>query len=339
MDYQKIVRTVCLFRAQPSAADVEKLAGLAGRLENQGFEIQTQRLCSPDVEGVFRLDAEGDGGLFLSLGRRGPQEAADLLPRVLAAKNVAFNLDLTDTPVDETHVGILFEITQRNPAKTFNFTYTFATPASSPFFPSASYERNGFAIGLQPTNLAAGCDSVQAWLERMQAVWEEIEAFLSSEAGYLGIDTSVAPLFEGDGSFLHFLNRLGIGLEGAATSDVFLRITDFLKRPGVRKTGLCGLMFPCLEDFELARAYESGGFSLERNVFLSLHSGLGIDAYPIGVDEDPGRVLEVLRLVQGLSRKYQKPLSVRFVSDGQARIGDMAAFGNPYLKDVRIRPI
>jgi hypothetical protein len=98
-------------------------------------------------------------------------------------------------------------------------------------------------------------------------------------------------------------------------------------------------MFPCLEDFELAREYEEGRFSVERNAFLSLHSGLGIDAYPIGVDEKPDRVAEILGLIQGLSNKFMKPLSVRFVSDGKAGIGQATNFGNPYLKDVVIRPL
>lgn len=46
-----------------------------------------------------------------------------------------------------------------------------------------------------------------------------------------------------------------------------------------------------------------------------------------------------MKLVQGLSNKYQKPLSIRFVSDGKAKIGDKTDFKNKYLKDVHIRPI
>ena len=96
-------------------------------------------------------------------------------------------------------------------------------------------------------------------------------------------------------------------------------------------------MFPCLEDFELASEYEKGNFPIERNIFLSLHSGLGIDTYPIGIDESKDRVLEILSLLQGLSNKYKKPLSARFVSDGKARIGEKTDFKNQYLKDVVIR--
>ena len=98
-------------------------------------------------------------------------------------------------------------------------------------------------------------------------------------------------------------------------------------------------MFPCLEDEELAKEYEKGMFSIERNLFLSLHSGLGIDTYPIGIDEDPQTILNILRLTQDLSKKHNKPLSIRFVSDGRARIGEKALFNNPYLYDVSIRSL
>jgi hypothetical protein len=81
-------------------------------------------------------------------------------------------------------------------------------------------------------------------------------------------------------------------------------------------------MLPCLEDFPLAEEYDRGNFPIERNLFLSLHSGLGVDTYPIGVDENRERVLEVLKTIKTLSNKHQKPLSARSVSDGEAKIGD-----------------
>ena len=99
------------------------------------------------------------------------------------------------------------------------------------------------------------------------------------------------------------------------------------------------MMLPCTEDFELTAEYEAGNFSIERNVYLSLHSGLGIDTYPIGVDERPERVVEILKLIQSLSNKYNKPLSARFVSDGKAKIGEQSDFQDQYLKDCVIRAL
>lgn len=59
----------------------------------------------------------------------------------------------------------------------------------------------------------------------------------------------------------------------------------------------------------------------------------------MGVDEDLDRILEVLRLVHGLSIKYRKPLPARFISDGRARIGERTDLNSPYLKDVTVRPL
>ena len=337
MAYEKIVRTLCCFSADPGPDTLDRLDSLAAKLADRGYTLQTRRLCCPDVERVFALDNQGEGEIFLSLGRLGLEEAEAVLPRFLRSKNVAFNVELAGEAIGSRETGLLFRIMAEQAGKTFGFTYTFNNAVSSPFFPSAVYAQDGFAVGLQPTNLAAGCRSLEEWFGRMLEVWDELEALFAPEGDYLGVDTSIAPLFEGDGSFLYFLRRLGVDFDRAVTSDLFLQITDFIRSAGPRKTGLCGLMLPCLEDFELAGVYEAGGFGIERNVFLALHSGLGIDAYPIGIDERPERVAEILRLVQGLSNKHAKPLSVRFSSDGGSGIGEKSSFGNPYLKDVVIR--
>ena len=125
----------------------------------------------------------------------------------------------------------------------------------------------------------------------------------------------------------------------AVTSDIFLKISKFIREKNPLPAGLCGIMFPCLEDFELAEEYESGNFSIERNLFLSLHSGLGIDTYPVAKNESPERVLQVLKLLSGLSDKYKKPLAARFVSDGKSELGEKSSFNNKYLKDVVLRKL
>ncbi len=118
-----------------------------------------------------------------------------------------------------------------------------------------------------------------------------------------------------------------------------MEITKFIKKENPNPIVLCGLMLPCLEDYDLAKEYENGNFTMERNIYLSLHSGLGIDTYPVGINESPQKILEILKLIQALSNKYKKPLSARFVSDGKAKIGEKTDFQNQYLKDVIIRSL
>ena len=336
---EKIIRTICIFTRHPQQAQLSRLNSLAARFQRRGYTIQTLRLCAPDPAAVLELDALSDGSTFLSMGALDFETAEHLLPDFLSAKNVAFNLDLTRTAIDSRHTDMFFHLADVKPAKTFSFAYTFNNVPGSPFFPSAKYERDGFAVGLQPTNLSEGCRTMEEWLDRMRETWLEIDALMANEADFLGIDTSIAPLYEGDGSFFHLVRRMSGPIDRAVTSDTFLKITKFIKEKGPRNTGLCGLMFPCLEDFEMAAEYERGNFTIERNIFLSLHSGLGIDTYPVGKDENAERLLEILKLVQGLSNKYSKPLSIRFISDGRTRIGEQASFDNEYLKNVTIRSL
>lgn len=316
---------------------MQRLQEIQQQLSDRGFEVQTRRICSP--VSIEALDAAyGDPELYLSVGSLSREQARAQMDQFVAAGNVAFNLEIEDQ-VEPGDVDLLYTLVQQRPSKTFSFAYTFCNPPSSPFYPSAKYDRDGFAIGLQPTDLAEGCESVSQWLEKLQGVWLEVVAGVGDDPGFLGIDSSIAPLYSGKSSLVDLIRQTQGSFGRSVTRDVYLRITRFIKERNPRPVGLCGIMLPCLEDFCLAAEYEQGQFSIERNVFLSLHSGLGIDTYPLGVDEPPERVFEILSLLHGLALKYGKPLSVRFVSDGKARVGQRTSFGNPYLKDVVVRAL
>ena len=335
----KIIRSLCWFAENPSITGItEQLNEIETKLSKHGYLVQTKRVCFSKT----RIDAlrqwENEDLLYLSIGTLGFESLTEQLPDFLHAGNVSLNLDLTDG-VGANHVAVLLQIIREAPAKTFNFTYTFHNRPSSPFFPSATFEHPGFAIGLQPTDLSEGCTDLTGWLSAMEAVWLEICDIMGANEHFLGIDASIAPLFREQSSLVHFVKTIHGDFSKAVTTDFFLEITEFLSSHNPKPVGLCGLMLPCLEDFELAEEYEAGHFSIERNVFLALHSGLGVDTYPIGIDENPERILQVLCLLQKLSAKYEKPLSARFVSDGKTKIGGISDFQNPYLKDVKIRPL
>ncbi|NLT36134.1 MAG: DUF711 family protein [Gaiellales bacterium] len=338
-DTPKVVRTVCAFARHPGPDTVSKLQRVSQRLVEAGYQVQTLRICSPGKDVTSLQKAVGDPCVMLGAGTLDFAAALEILPHFLLTDRVSFNLDLGNTPVTLDHARVLFRIIEDYPGNTFRFAYTFNNPPSSPYFPSARFEREGFAVGLQPTNLAAGQSTLEGWLQNVEKAWWEVESLLKDEPGYLGLDSSVAPLFRGAGSLIGLARRLEGSFDRSVTSDFYLRITDFLRRRNPRPVGLCGLMLPCLEDFELADEYQAGRFPLERNLFLSMHCGLGVDTYPVGVDEDPERVAQVLRLVQGLSHRHGKPLSVRLVSDGSAGIGQTTDFRNQYLANVVIRPL
>lgn len=338
MSSDKIIRSLCWFAETPSAAVLKSLDEAALRLMECGYEVQSRRVCFKKAD-IRVLDSwERDERVYISAGTLDAVRAEEQIRHFLKTPNIAFNLDLT-SGISAADVDLLLHIVRKAPDKTFHFAYTFNNKPSSPFFPSATFGEPGFAVGLQETNLADGCATLEAWTAKMRSVWEEICRVFDGYPAFLGIDSSVAPLSNGRSSLVHFVKRIYGPFPRVVTTDLFVSLAQFLVEANPKPVGLCGIMLPCLEDFELADEYEAGQFSIERNLFLALHSGLGIDAYPMGTDEDPERVLEVLRLVRGLSVKYGKPLSVRFISDGKARIGDVTNFQNPYLKDVKVRPV
>jgi uncharacterized protein (UPF0210 family) len=338
MNLKKIVRSICYFTSDPHSDWYKRLHELSNRLEQANYEIQTKRVCFGGLS-IKEADAAiDDESLFIAIGSLKTAQAQSQFEDFLTAGNISFNLDIT-AGVSAEDLRLLFDIIAGNASKTFNFTYTVNAPFSSPYFPSASYEQDGFAIGLQSTDLSANCDRVDAWLENMQIVWQNLLDLFAHETDFIGIDSSIAPLFAGDSSFVEFIKRVYKPFSEAVTTDIFTQISSFIKTRNPRPIGLCGLMFPCLEDAALAQEYEQGDFSIERNIFLSLHSGLGIDTYPIAIDENPRRVLEILQLVRALSIRYQKPLSARFISDGKAKIGHQTDFQNPYLQDVVLRKL
>jgi hypothetical protein len=336
----KIIRSICYFTQNPDDDTIKKLGEIEALCIKSGYDIQTKRICSPDKEGIFALDQKNTDGKFLfSLGSVGKNNILSYISLFANTKKVSFNYDLTDEGVTTSDVQILFDIITRFPAKTFNFTYTFNNSPSSPFFPSATFEKEGFSIGLQLPDLAQHCISLTEWLMGINEVLVELANMFKNNPEFLGIDSSVAPLYTGKSSFIYFIKRISSDFAHSVLTSTYVQISQYIKSHNPKPVGLCGLMFPALEDFELAAEYERGNFPVERTIFLSLHSGLGIDTYPIGIDEKKEKVLEILQLIQALSEKYKKPLSVRFVSDGKANIGETTQFNNQYLKDVRVRAL
>lgn len=333
MANNKIVRSVCYFTDNPSSEITEKLTNIAKTLEDMGYLIQTTRICSAG-KNIDALVGKAD---YLSIGTISYDEALEKLPKFYETKNLNFNIELAKETIDNKYAELLFKIIQERPDKTFSFTFVFNNAPSSPFFPSGNYEKNGFSIGLQPTDLSENCTSLDEWFSAMKTCWDEINETFKDNPDFLGIDSSIAPLLGGKGSLVNFVKRLGTTFDNSVTTDMYTKITKFIKESNPKLVGLSGMMLPCLEDDELAEEYEQGKFSIERNIFLSLHSGLGIDTYPVAVDEKPERVVEILTLLQALSNKYKKPLSARFVSDGKAKIGEKTDYQNQYLADVVLR--
>jgi uncharacterized protein (UPF0210 family) len=334
----KIIRTICLFREKLDASADSRIDDIKSKLINHGYDIQTTRLVVKDSS-FLKLEKSTNPDLLLSLGCLDYEQVRSGMNEFLNSNRTSFNIDLTHVDIDDKYVNILFEIIRKQASKTFNLAYTFNNALSSPYFPSATYERNGFSIGLQSTNLSLKAESLEQWFSNMKSTWEEINNIFKNDIEFLGIDSSIAPLNSGPSSLINFVKRIGFTFNQSTLSDIYTQMTQYIKSYNPKPVGLCGLMLPCLEDFELADEYTAGNFDLKTNLFLSLHSGLGIDTFPVGIDEKPEDILSIMKLTKALSLKYAKPLSIRFVSDGKAKIGERTDFQNIYLKDALVKAL
>lgn len=238
----KIIRSICYFTNDPTKESVIQLDKLGNFLIEKGFEIQTKRICSPAIDKILDLDLKlADKSFIFGIGSIIKEQVDSILNKLLKTKDTSFNLDLTDEEITLAEVKILFELIKENPPKTFNFTYVFNNPPSSPFFPSGNYEREGFSVGLQPTDLSENCKTLEEWLEKLRLSWLEINILFKGEPKFLGIDSSVAPLFNGKSSLVSFIKRLGYDFPHSATTDAYLKITKFLFEG--RKSKTCWFMW------------------------------------------------------------------------------------------------
>lgn len=337
----KIIRTITYFiKKQNFLADkdmankiIDHLNELTNRFEQSGYIVQTRRVC---IEGLkmhtINRSFSRDPNLFLSVGRTSLLELSKQLNEFASNPNLFCNIDLTNMSVSYRHIELLFALIEKYPLKTFNFCFTFNNAEFGAYFPMSvpgiiPDKRSYFVIGLQPTSLSGNCLTIDEWLAEMSITWSEIEKILKEEKDFLGIDSSIAPLGSKEGSFIDIIRtRQKQSFSHSVSTPIYNKISWWIKQKNPKKIGLCGLMFPCLEDWGLRDEYEKENFSIERNLFLSLHSGTGIDTYPIGINESKNRIIEILELTQFLSTKFNKPLSVRFVSDGISKIGERTRF-------------
>ena len=205
---KKIIRSLCWFAETPENTGVsDRLNEIETKLIRHGFLLQTKRVCFSKTRIDELRQWENKDSLHLSIGTLNIESLTEQLEDFLHAGNVSLNLDLTDS-VTANHVDVLLQIIRQAPAKTFNFAYTFHNRPSSPFFPSATFERPGFAIGLQPTDLSEGCSDLTEWFSAMETVWLEICRILDDNQNFLGIDASIAPLFRNESSLVYFVKTV-----------------------------------------------------------------------------------------------------------------------------------
>lgn len=219
-----------------------------------------------------------------------------------------------------------------NGADNFRLGASFNVGSNGPFFPfTMSSGVFGFSIALELTQeinrlLAKEkisspeeirrciLDALLPQLNEISRVGKEIAA--ENGVAFHGIDFSLAPIMEENGSVLSILRAIGLkkfGGTGMLFATAFL--TDILKFFARRyeSVGFSGVMYSLLEDMELCALNNRSGIMIEDLIACSTMCGCGVDMVPVYGDVKTEDLTAIQLEVAAVSCRLKKPLGVRLL--------------------------
>ncbi|KAL7561209.1 hypothetical protein ACA910_004135 [Epithemia clementina (nom. ined.)] len=314
---------------------------------------------------------------FCSLGSATkPQDAQELCPMIIETSKIfscSADIGAHDIAMAEACAHCVKTVSQttapsfmKDGLGNFRFAVAACCVPNIPFFPVAKANQGGdedlaFAIGLENGSLAqrllSDCgsianiptgfrDGMQKALSPLQDLCESFEQRVNSNQNeqlvkFLGIDTSLNPSLDENGSVAHALEILeevqtfgGPGSLAAASA-----ITTTLQSlPGIKRVGYCGLMLPLCEDSRLA---ELSGEGLGITNLLSISSvcGVGIDTVPIPGDCTVQELKALFLDVSALAHRWNKSLSCRVFPLVSKKAGDSTTFDFPHMINAKVLPL
>jgi uncharacterized protein (UPF0210 family) len=125
-----------------------------------------------------------------------------------------------------------------------------------------------------------------------------------------------------------------IGQSGSAVAASFL--AHCLDRAQFQRIGFCGLFFPVLEDFILAKDAAGGSLTLKDLLLYATICGTGLDTVPLPGDVSQEALYAILLDVGALALRHDKPLTARLMPIPGKQAGDPVQFDFEYFADSRI---
>ncbi len=225
-------------------------------------------------------------------------------------------------------------------------------PSGSPFFPAA-YHRGGppsLAIATEAADLAVTAlrdnTSAQAASRVLIEAIEGHAAVLSRisqpiavqhDVRYWGIDFSFAPFPEelrSIGAAMQAFGVPSIGQLGSAAAASFLAYS--LDKAEFQRVGFCGLFFPVLEDFVLAKDAAEGYLTIKDLLLYATICGTGLDTVPLPGDISQDALYALLLDLGALALRHDKPLTARLMPIPGKQAGDPVHFDFPYFADSKV---
>jgi uncharacterized protein (UPF0210 family) len=224
--------------------------------------------------------------------------------------------------------------------------------SGSPFFPAA-YHRGGppaLSIATEAADLAVTAlrDNISAQaasrvliesIEGHAAVLTRISQPIAAQhdVRFWGIDFSLAPFPEELRSLGFAMQAFGIpatGLAGSTAAASFLAYS--LDKAQFQRIGFCGLFFPVLEDFILARDAAEGTLTIKDLLLYATICGTGLDTVPLPGDINQEALYALLLDLGAIALRHDKPLTARLMPIPGKQAGDQVHFDFPYFADSRI---
>jgi uncharacterized protein (UPF0210 family) len=367
---------------------------LRHKLEHEGnFEVQTLRVATNpfgewlvhgnggDVEHRLQMLDQylaANGIDFCSLGPS-TSETLHLCPKIIAFSPRFFtSVNVTGEENAAAAADVILQISklQKYQSGLGNFRFCVATNCGPfiPFFPVAKSDsvnlsnKIGFALGLENGRMAnkllSQCKALQdvntIFRDGVLSVLTPIDTFCkqpiegNNDLVYLGMDTSLNPSLEVDGSVAAAVELLlkskhydlvsgyahhrRFGERGSLA--VVAAITQVLQSLGptikVVPGSYCGLMLPVCEDYRLAELVTTNSLTIHHLLTLSSVCGVGVDTVPIPGNCSAEDLTQILLDVAALATRYNKTLTCRVFPVPNLVEGDMTSFDSPFLCNTRV---
>jgi uncharacterized protein (UPF0210 family) len=328
-----------------------------------GYEVQTIRITTDILESLTTLEELAEyktliedlekhesvslfhlGSLTQQLLRQ-TDTLAPLLHVFLNSKKLFMGLDAGSGSdhtayLCDTAARICRSIAQHSPFECRRFGVYANIHESTPFYPASRVFSNSmsFAIASQCANLAVeeagtshadGTVFEQRLKKRLENEFLAMDAALpeSSRGRFLGFDTSLAPFPSDEWSIAYAIERvLGKAFGSSGTLTLARVLTRVMQENRIKKTGLCGLMLPVVEDNVLAKRGIEGKYTLRDLLLFSSVCATGLDAIPISGAISERSLSNCYHDLVTLAVTLEKPLSARFFMEPDKKEGDTVKY-------------
>ena len=247
------------------------------------------------------------------------------------------------------------QVAARSPhsAGTFGFAATAMLAPGTPFFPGSYHtgQAGRFAVGLQSAGIAA---EVLARVHDAPAAIRELAAALNVQAAtidalapqieaatgwkFWGFDPTPAPGKEDSiGAAMESFQPATLGAPGTMTAAYV--ITEAQRQVQGPRVGYSGLMLPVMEDGRIAQRWNEGAISIDSILAYSAVCSTGLDTVPLPGDVSEAQLARIMGDVAVLAYKWHKPLTARLQPVHGRHAGELSAFHDPLLVDVRIHAL